>query len=265
VTASGVTGATVEVAGQSLELQPIGGAAGRPVLVFLHEGLGSVSLWRDFPARVAAATACPAVVYSRAGYGASSAARLPRAPDYMHVEARTILPAMLAALGIDRFVLIGHSDGASIALVHAAQRPPGLRGVAALAPHVFVEPLSVASIAAARVAYEDDERSGLRARLARHHRDVDAAFYGWNDVWLSSAFRDWNLVPLVDSIDRPLLLIQGADDEYGTLDQLDAIERAARVPVTRVVLAQCGHSPQRDQPEATLAAIVRFVAGLPSD
>jgi pimeloyl-ACP methyl ester carboxylesterase len=258
-----VTDVTVEAAGHSLEVQRIGGTAGRPTLVFLHEGLGSVSLWREFPAHVVAATACSAIVYSRAGYGNSSAARLPRVPEYMHVEARTVLPAMLSELGIGDYVLIGHSDGASIALIHAAQRPSGLRGVVALAPHVFVEPVSIASIAKARVAYEHNEPRGLRTSLARHHRDVDAAFYGWNDVWLSSAFRQWNLVPLVGSIDRPLLLIQGSDDEYGTLAQLDAIARTARVPVTRVVLAQCGHSPQRDQPEATLSAIARFLADLP--
>ena len=247
----------IDVAGHRLECVRIGGAKTAPTLVFLHEGLGSVSLWKDFPARVAAATGCPALVYSRAGYGRSSPAALPRAPDYMHVEALTVLPALLDRLGIADPILIGHSDGASIALLHAGSGKRPVRALVALAPHVFVEDMSIASIDEVRRQYETTD---LREKLARRHADPDAAFRGWNDIWLAPTFRRWNIEGCLPGVRCPLLLIQGRDDEYGSAAQLDAIERQVGGTVARLELADCRHSPHRDQPEATLAAIVDFVA-----
>ena len=247
----------VDVAGERLECLRIAGARTQHTLVFLHEGLGSVSLWRDFPHDVAAATGLPALVYSRAGYGASSPAVLPRGPRYMHDEAFVILPALLDNLGIAEPILIGHSDGASIALIHAGARVRPVRALAVLAPHVFVEDVSIASIARAKQAFES---TNLREKLGRYHADVDNAFWGWNDVWLSAPFRAWNIESYLSGIRCPVLIVQGQDDEYGTLAQLDAVERGVGLPVGRVELAACGHSPHRDQPQATLAAISDFVA-----
>jgi pimeloyl-ACP methyl ester carboxylesterase len=247
----------VDVAGHRLECVRIRGAKSAPTLVFLHEGLGSVALWKDFPARVADATGCPALVYSRAGYGRSSAAMLPRATDYMHVEALSVLPALLDRLGIAEPVLVGHSDGASIALLHAGSGIRPVRALVALAPHVFVEEMSIASIAEVRRQYDTTD---LRERLARRHADPDAAFRGWNDIWLAPAFRSWNIEACLPGVRCPLLMIQGREDEYGSAAQLDAIERQVGGKVARIELAHCGHSPHRDQPEATLAAIADFVA-----
>jgi pimeloyl-ACP methyl ester carboxylesterase len=246
----------VDLGNARIEYDRIAGNPDAPTLVFLHEGLGSVGMWRDFPHRVAAATGCPALVYSRIGYGLSTPLTSPRRPDYMHVEALATLPALLDHLAIVKPVLVGHSDGASIALIHAGSGVRPVRAIVALAPHVFVEALSLASIAAARDLYE---RADLRARLARHHADVDSAFRGWNDIWLAESFRDWNIEPLLPGIGCPVLLIQGRDDEYGTLAQVDAIERGVGGSVERVLLDACGHSPQRDQPDATLTAIAHFV------
>ena len=251
----------IDVAGHRLECVRVRGAKTAPTLVFLHEGLGSVALWKDFPARVAAATGCPALVYSRAGYGRSSPAALPRAPDYMHVEALTVLPALLDRLGIADPILIGHSDGASIALLHAGSGKRPVRALVALAPHVFVEDMSIASIDEVRRQYETTD---LREKLARRHADPDAAFRGWNDIWLAPAFRRWNIEGCLPGVRCPLLLIQGSDDEYGSAAQLDAIERQVGGTVARLELADCRHSPHRDQPDATLAAIVDFVATVPS-
>ena len=246
-----------DVAGHRLECVRIRGAKSAPTLVFLHEGLGSVALWKDFPARVAEATGCPVLVYSRAGYGRSSPAVLPRVPNYMHVEALTVLPALLDRLGIADPVLVGHSDGASIALLHAGSGSRPVRALVALAPHVFVEDMSIASIDEVRRQYETTD---LRKKLARRHADPDAAFRGWNDVWLAPAFRSWNIEACLPGVRCPLLLIQGRDDEYGSAAQLDAIERQVGGKVARIELADCRHSPHRDQPEATLAAIADFVA-----
>ncbi|HEX3136302.1 MAG TPA: alpha/beta hydrolase, partial [Casimicrobiaceae bacterium] len=240
-----------DVAGHRLECVRIRGAKSAPTLVFLHEGLGSVALWKDFPARVAEATGCPVLVYSRAGYGRSSPAVLPRVPNYMHVEALTVLPALLDRLGIADPVLVGHSDGASIALLHAGSGSRPVRALVALAPHVFVEDMSIASIDEVRRQYETTD---LREKLARRHADPDAAFRGWNDVWLAPAFRSWNIEACLPGVRCPLLLIQGRDDEYGSAAQLDAIERQVGGKVARIELADCRHSPHRDQPEATLAA-----------
>jgi pimeloyl-ACP methyl ester carboxylesterase len=252
-----------EVAGLRLEVAHLVPPAARPgaaPLVFLHEGLGSVALWRDFPAAVVEATGAEAYVYSRAGYGRSGPRAGPYAPDYMHREADEVLPALLGALGVERPVLVGHSDGASIALLHAARPRADTRGLVLLAAHVMVEDVSVTSIAAAREAYAGG--SGLRERLARYHDDVDAAFWGWNDIWLDPAFRAWDVRPSLAAVRCPTLVIQGEDDEYGTLAQVDAIEAGVPGPVQRLVLAPCGHSPHRDQPAAVLAAITGFVIGL---
>jgi pimeloyl-ACP methyl ester carboxylesterase len=250
----------VDIAGQRLECERIAADRPGPTLVFLHEGLGSVALWRDFPRRVAEAAALPALVYSRAGYGRSTALDAPRAPRYMHDEALATLPALLDTLGIALPILIGHSDGASIALIHAGSGVRPVRALVALAPHVFVEDRSIAGIEQARLAYDD---SDLRTKLGRYHADVDSAFRGWNDIWLSPAFRDWNIEALLPGIGCAVLLIQGRDDEYGTFAQLDAIERGVTGPVERVELDACGHSPHRDQAAATLAAITDFIAALP--
>jgi pimeloyl-ACP methyl ester carboxylesterase len=231
-----------------------------PPLVFLHEGLGSVALWRDFPAAVVEATGAEGWVYSRAGYGRSGPRPGPYAPDYMHREATEVLPALLAALGVERPVLVGHSDGASIALLHAARPGSDDRGLVLLAAHVVVEDVSVTSIAAARDAYAGG--SGLRERLARYHDDVDSAFWGWNDIWLDPAFRAWDLRPDLPAVRCPTLVMLVDDDEFGTLAQVDAIEAGVAGPVQRLVLARSGHSPQRDQPAAVLGAIAAFVSGL---
>jgi pimeloyl-ACP methyl ester carboxylesterase len=244
--------------GARLEIRWIGPAVeGTPALVFLHEGLGSVSLWKDFPDRLAAATGCGALIYSRAGYGKSDPAPLPRPIRFMHGEA-TILPEILKEAGIRDFILIGHSDGASISLIHAGSAPaPGLRGLILEAPHVFTEPHGLASIARAKEAYET---SNLREKLERHHgENVDIAFRGWNDVWLHPGFRAWNLEEYLPAIRVPILVLQGVDDEYGTWKQVEAIERQSGGPVETMALPDCGHSPHREQPERTLEAMAGFV------
>jgi pimeloyl-ACP methyl ester carboxylesterase len=247
-----------------LEVGRVGsGEAAAPLLVFLHEGLGSLSAWRDFPARLCSRAGARGLVYSRTGYGRSTPR--PHAerwrPDFMHAQAREVLPALLAAVGVDAGAappwLFGHSDGGSIALIYAATFPDRVAGVIAVAPHLFVEDLSVRSIERARDVYRDTD---LRERLARHHDDVDSAFWGWNDIWLDPAFRDWSIEALMPSIRCPLLAVQGHDDEYGTMAQVDRL--AALVPhATLLKLARCGHSPHRDQPEALIEATVRFVRG----
>ena len=235
---------------------PAAGEA-RTSLVFLHEGLGSAGLWRDFPDRVASATGLRTIVYSRRGYGASDPVALPRPVTFMHEEAAESLPAVLDAFDARDCILVGHSDGGSISLLYASASPSDLRGVIALAPHVFVEELTIASIAKAREAYETGD---LRARLARHHgANVDIAFRGWNDVWLDPAFRSWNIEEAVCRIEVPILVIQGTNDEYGTLAQVESIRSHARVSVETALLDACGHSPQRDQPSRTLEAIASFV------
>ncbi|HEX6977680.1 MAG TPA: alpha/beta hydrolase [Alphaproteobacteria bacterium] len=248
----------VVAGGTRLECVDIPGRApDLPAIVMLHEGLGSVSLWRDVPATLAAATGRRVFVYSRRGYGKSDPAPLPRPVDYMHDEAFLVLPEVLQARRIERPILVGHSDGASIAILHAARHP--VSGLVLMAPHVFVEDLSIASIAEAKTAYETTD---LRARLARHHDDVDNAFWGWNDIWLNPAFRSWNIEAYLPQVTAPVLIIQGVEDQYGTIAQVDAIERQVRGPARRLMLSPCRHSPHRDQPEQTLAAITKFVAEL---
>jgi pimeloyl-ACP methyl ester carboxylesterase len=227
-------------------------------LVMLHEGLGSVAMWRDFPEQLARATGCRTLVYSRQGYGRSSLLDAPRKVDYMHEEARIWLPVIFKRLGIRRPVLFGHSDGASIALIHAASPESEVAGIIALAPHVKVEDLTVRSIAAAKTAYMETD---LRTRLSRYHSDVDSTFWGWNRIWLDPAFRSWNIEALLPSIRCPILAIQGEEDEYGTMEQIARIARAAP-DVKLLALPGCRHSPHRDQPQAVLAAAREFVAGL---
>jgi pimeloyl-ACP methyl ester carboxylesterase len=241
----------VTLQGRRVEVLDLPGAA--PDVVLLHEGLGSVGLWRDFPAALVGATGSRVVAFSRHGHGRSESPPRPRTPRFMHDEALTVLPRLLDALEIEEPVLVGHSDGASIALIHAAAHP--VRAVVAIAPHVFVEQVGLEEIRAAKVAYE---RGGLRERMARHHRDPDAAFYGWNDVWLDPEFESWSLEELLPDVECPLLLIQGEDDQYGTMAQLDAIEARAAGPVERVHLA-CRHAPHLEAPEETVPAIAGFV------
>ena len=249
----------LSIAGHSLEYERLAGKPDVPTLVFLHEGLGSLAIWRDFPAKLADATDAPAVVYSRYGYGNSAPIAGPRGVRYMHDEALVALPELRQALGLDDVILIGHSDGASIAMIHAGSGRWPVRGLVLEAPHVFVENVSIAGIEQARIAYE---RTALRQRLARYHADVDGAFRGWNDIWLDPDFRAWTIAEYLPGIACPVLAIQGVDDEYGTLAQLDAIGRGVGGPFERLVLAGCKHSPHRDQEEAVLAAMADFVRRL---
>jgi pimeloyl-ACP methyl ester carboxylesterase len=233
-----------------------------PVMVFLHEGLGSVAMWRDFPARLCEAVGVRGLVYSRPGYGRSTPRPLQEKwqPDFMHVQAREVLPALLRALGVERPWLFGHSDGGSIALLHAAAFPQAVRGAIVLAPHIFVEDVSVASIALAREAYLHTD---LKQRLARHHEDVDSAFWGWNDIWLDPAFRAWSIEEEIASIQCPVLAIQGLDDAYGTLEQIRGIRR--RVPHAGLLeLPACGHSPHKDQADAVIEKVRQFMQAHPS-
>ena len=230
-----------------------------PLIVFLHEGLGSVAMWRDFPANLCEAVGARGLVYSRPGYGKST----PRphhekwGVDFMHIQARDVLPALLAAVAPNvKPWLFGHSDGGSIALLYAALFPKKIAGVMVAAPHIFVEDVSVESIAKTREAYVQTD---LRTKLARHHDDVDSAFYGWNDIWLNPTFRKWNIEALLPQITCPLLAIQGIHDEYGTMAQIDGI--ALAVPHAQLMkLENCGHSPHRDQPQAVIDAMKHVIA-----
>lgn len=235
------------------------GNADGPGLVFLHEGLGSIDLWRGVPAEIASAVGgATMLVYARHGYGASAAAATPRPVDYMHREALHVLPAVLDAYDIQRPILIGHSDGASIALIAAGAGHP-VAGIVCLAPHVFVEDETIAGIAAVRDVYATTD---LPARFGRYHADADATFRGWNDVWLSDEFRTWNIEEYLPAIDVPILLVQGTDDDYGTFAQLDAIERDVAGPVQRLEIDGAGHAPHLDARADVVAAIVDFVTGL---
>ncbi|MFO0588719.1 MAG: alpha/beta hydrolase [Polyangiaceae bacterium] len=245
-----------------LEIERIAGRG--PTLVFLHEGLGCVARWRDFPRKVASATGHPALVYSRRGYGQSSPAPLPRPLTFMHEEALSVLPALLQEEGIQDAILIGHSDGASIALIYAGAIGRGIRGVAAIAPHVFVEPICVRAIEILSAQY-DDPSTQVRERLAKAHKDVDNTFRGWAAAWLDPKFLEWNLTRYLPTINVPVMALQGEDDDYGTLAQIDAVCAGVAGSSERVVLPSCGHVPMRDQPAATLAAVVRFVRSLAPD
>jgi len=240
------------VDGVRLEME-IWKGEGSPILL-LHEGLGSVAMWRDFPARLAAVLRHPVLAWSRRGYGLSDRLSAARAPDYMHQEANAVIHFM-DVLAIERAVLFGHSDGGSIALITAAYSPERIAALILEAPHVYVEQLTVDSIAATRRVYAT---TNLREQLARHHSDPDRVFWAWNDIWLDARFRDWSIEDLLPAIRAPALLIQGQDDKYGTIDQIDRIARA--LPHTRrLELVRCGHSPHRDQPRAVLNAAAAFL------
>ena len=249
------------VDGIHLEFRWIGpGPDAAPTLVLLHEGLGSVALWRDFPDRLAEATGLGVLVYSRRGYGASDAVELPRPLGYMHEEGLDLLPRVLDAAGVRRAILVGHSDGGSIALIHAGSDAPKIDGLVVMAPHVVVEDCCVDAIAGTTDAFRI---GGLRARLERYHgRNVDCAFWGWNLAWLDPAFRQWDIRKYLPRISVPTLVIQGEDDEYGTRLQYDTIREMIPAPVEVMVLKDCGHSPHTDQKAAVLAAVRGFVARL---
>ena len=230
----------------------------RPALVFLHEGLGCVEMWRGFPTHVAERTLCRTVVYSRQGYGRSDPLDAPRTPRYLHDEALEVLPVLRDVLGLDRVVLIGHSDGASIALIHAGAGRWPVEGLVAMAPHEFVEDVTLAGI---RATSRDWETTDVARRIGRYHRDPEQVFRAWYDTWLSPAFRDWNIEEHLPGIRCPILAVQGEDDGYATMAQLDAITALATAAVTveQLRLPACGHSPHQDQESAVTDAIARFI------
>jgi pimeloyl-ACP methyl ester carboxylesterase len=228
-----------------------------PIVVFLHEGLGSVALWKDFPHQFCSSKGFTGLVFSRYGYGRST----PRPKEerwpvsFMHAQAHEVLPAFFAALGVKKPWLFGHSDGGSISLLYAARYPQEVSGVVVAAPHIFVEDMTIASIEEARETYL---KTDLRGKLGRYHDDPDSAFWGWNDIWLDPEFRKWNIEDELPNIACPVLAVQGEDDEYGTLEQIRGIQRKA--PQTRLlILPKCGHSPHRDQPEALIQESAGFI------
>jgi pimeloyl-ACP methyl ester carboxylesterase len=252
----------VTVQGHKLEVQRITVAdSNAPTLVFLHEGLGSISLWRDFPAQIAGTTGCSAVVYSRYGHGNSEVLQEARNVRFMHDEALLVLPELLEKLSVREPVLIGHSDGGSIAIIYAGAGNP-VRGLVLMAPHVFGEEWGLRSIAEAKVAFET---SDLPQKLGRHHIDAAKTFWGWNDVWLLPEFRSWNIEEYLPRIKCPMLAIQGFEDQYGTMAQLDVIAAKAGGPVETLRLRDCKHSPHRDQPEAVKDAISHFLSTVRRD
>lgn len=271
-----VSGRVLAIDGIPLDVEfraPAPGSPSAPTLVFLHEGLGCIELWRSFPADLArAAGGLPTLVYSRGGYGHSDPVTLPRPVSYMHDEADRVLPRVLDHFRIDRCVLVGHSDGASIALLVAGgdQIASRVAGLVLLAPHVFVEDASVTAITAARDAYVESERTdggrsaGLRDRLARYHHDVDNAFWGWNDVWLSPEFRAWDITDRLANITCPVAVIQGRDDPYGTLAQVDAIVAGVRGRVEAIVFDGVGHAPHLESPDATVVVAASLIGQLPA-
>ena len=241
---------------------------GFPLIVFLHEGLGSVAMWKDFPQQLCEAANYRGLIYSRPGYGKSTPREKDETwqTDFMHRQAFEVLAALLKALDVDTtanpLILYGHSDGGSIALLFAARYPNNTTGAIVIAPHILVEDVSISSIAQTRVAYQTTELTNLKSRLARHHDDPDSAFWGGNYIWLSPAFRHWNLTQAIKTITCTLLAVQGLDDEYGTLEQIHGIKRV--LPYTQLLeLADCGHSPHRDQPDALIDACVAFIGPQP--
>ena len=249
---------TFEVLGQRLEYRWIGPRPDKaPTIIFLHEGLGSAGMWRDFPDRVAEATGCGALVYSRFGYGASDPVDRSRPVRFMHDEALSFLPAVLSHFQIDGAILFGHSDGASIAVIYAGARLGPVRGLVLEAPHVFVEPACIESIARMAQAYETTD---LGARLARHHgANTDSMFRTWADVWLRPEFAAWNIEEVLPAITAPVLVVQGEDDEYGTVRQVEAVLAGVGGPAEALVLPGSGHSPHRDRPAEVLDAAARFI------
>jgi pimeloyl-ACP methyl ester carboxylesterase len=228
-----------------------------PTIVMLHEGLGCVGLWNDFPAKLQQATGCGVFVYSRFGYGQSSPCDLPRPLDYMDHEANVVLPAVLDTIGFKRGLLLGHSDGASIAAIYAgSHQDHRIEGIVLIAPHFFTEDVSIASIAEAKTAYETTD---LRAKLAKWHANVDCAFRGWNDAWLDPGFRTWDITQRLAYIRVPILIVQGEDDQYGTVKQLEVAQQECYCPVETALIKGAKHTPQREQPDVTLKTIGDFV------
>jgi pimeloyl-ACP methyl ester carboxylesterase len=254
----------LEVGPQRLEYRMVGPRPdAAPTLVMLHEGLGSASLWGDFPAQLSAATGAGVFAYSRAGYGNSSTAALPRPLSYMHDEALSVLPRLLEAIGFRRGLLLGHSDGASIATIYAGSvQDHRIRGLALIAPHFFVEDVSIAAIAQAREAYA---KTDLRQKLSRWHADVDAAFRGWNDAWLDPEFRKWDVTEMLAYVRVPILIVQGEGDQYGTQSQITVAQEECYCPVEVALLADARHAPHKEAPAATLAVIADFVNRLLRD
>lgn len=248
----------LHIDGVRLEVRRFGDASSAaPELVFLHDGLGCIGTWRRFPDRLTDRVGAAGFAYSRAGYGRSDPITLPRSLDYEDVEAVAVLPRVLAAAGIGRPVLVGHSDGATISLIAVGSGAVDVAAIVAIAPHVFNEESSRRGIRAARAAFEEGD---LRARLARYHgANVDVAFHGWSGVWLDPGFRDWSIEAVLPGIGVPLLVIQGEDDEYGTLDQVTAIARGAGGPVRTLVMPGCGHEPHRARPDVVVDAIASFL------
>jgi pimeloyl-ACP methyl ester carboxylesterase len=246
------------IGSSELEYRMIGPAPdAAPTIVMLHEGLGCAGLWGDFPDQLAAMTGAGVFAYSRAGYGASSPVPLPRPLDYMQIEALQVLPKVLDAIGFRRGLLLGHSDGASIAAIYAGgSGDHRIRGVGMIAPHFVVEELSIGSIAQAKTAYEQGD---LRAKLARWHRDVDNAFYGWNGAWLDPKFRDWDISPYLGYIRVPVAILQGAQDQYGTLRQIEIAEQEGYCPIDVTIVPGAGHSPHREAPQPTLSTFADFI------
>lgn len=249
---------SIEILGRRLECRWIGlPPANAPTIVFLHEGLGCAGMWRDFPERLASATGCGALVYSRTGYGGSDPVRGPRPVRYMHDEALEVLSAVLVHFKLEKVVLFGHSDGASIALICAGRTRSPIRALVLEAPHVFVERLSIEGIR--RIA-ADYETTRLKERLARHHgQNTDSMFRTWTDVWLRPEFRQWNIEEYLPAIECPVLVVQGEDDAYGTLRQVDAVVNQVKGPAEALVLPRCGHSPHSERPDEVLEAAARFV------
>jgi pimeloyl-ACP methyl ester carboxylesterase len=247
----------IDVSGKRLEFERWGDyASKKPTLVFLHEGLGSLSMWRDFPEQVARKTGCSALVYSRTGYGNSQAAELPRSVDFMHEEAIHVLPEFLQKLQEHDVILVGHSDGGSIALIYSANPVVPVRALVLEAPHVFVEETTLQSIAAAREEYVHGD---LKPRFAKYHRNADETFLGWSDVWLRPEFASWNIEEFLPQIKIPILVIQGEEDRFGTIRQLEAIQGGCPGHVETLLIQECGHRPHREKPDQVMNEMVSFI------
>ena len=247
----------ISIGGKSLDIVCHGPPpAEAPALVMLHEGLGSVQLWRDLPSRLASETGFGVLAYSRAGYGQSDPAELPRPLNYMTIEATDVLPEVLDTFGIQQAVLLGHSDGASIAAIYAGSIADyRVRGLVLIAPHFFTEPQGLAEIAKSKVAYENGD---LKQRMAKYHRDPDNAFYGWNDSWLHPDFADWNVAEVIDYIRVPVLAVQGRDDQYGTLAQIEELQSRCYAPVDTLIVDNCGHAPHLECGDQVINEIAEY-------
>lgn len=243
--------------GKSLEYHCFGPAPNQaPTMVLLHEGLGSCALWRDFPEALSKATGFGVFAYSRAGYGQSASAELPRPLDYMTHEAVNVLPQVLEAIGFQRGVLLGHSDGATIAAIYAGSVSDlRIRATILMAPHFFTEEMGLIEIAKTKETFKT---GNLKARMAKYHRDPENTFWGWNDAWLDPGFADWNVADVIDYFRIPTLIIQGSEDAYGTIAQINEIETRSYAPVETLLLDNCGHAPFSERPEAVLSAVRDF-------